>query len=115
MHQKLLPTGLLLIAGLVGCSESPSTDSGIHSTPDTAEQVQPAPAEVPRDAARRIHESVLVLDAHADVELPDKPSRYAGPDGVSRVDPTKMQAGGVDAVVIVVVDVPVDRLDHLTS
>ena len=32
----------------------------------------------------------LVLDAHADIELLDKPSRYAGPDGVSRVAPVKL-------------------------
>ncbi|MCZ6855962.1 MAG: hypothetical protein O7G86_18760, partial [Gammaproteobacteria bacterium] len=52
------------------------------------------------DRARAIHETVLVLDAHADIEIPEKPSRYAGPDGLSRVAPAKMRAGGVDAVVM---------------
>ena len=50
--------------------------------------------------AREIHERVLVLDAHADIEIPDQLTRYAGPDGMSRVHPTKLRAGGVDAVVV---------------
>jgi len=54
------------------------------------------------DRARAIHEAALVLDAHADIELPGKPSRYAGEDGVSKVAPAKMLAGGVDAVVMAV-------------
>ena len=52
------------------------------------------------DRARAIHEAALVLDAHADIEIPGSPSRYAGPDGVSQVAPEKMRAGGVDAVVM---------------
>ncbi len=47
-----------------------------------------------------VHDRALVLDAHADIELPDKPSRYAGADGRSKVAPDKMRAGGVDAVVM---------------
>ena len=54
------------------------------------------------DRARVIHEGALVLDAHADIEIPGSPSRYAGPDGESRVAPEKMQVGGVDAVVMAV-------------
>ncbi len=50
--------------------------------------------------ARAIHERVLVLDAHADIEIPDNLSRYAGPDGMSRVAPLKLHAGGVNAVVV---------------
>jgi membrane dipeptidase len=93
---------LLLVLGLVGCSESPSEDAGVHTTPDAASVSQPAATEDPAALAQRVHDSVLVLDAHADIELPDKPSRYAGPDGESRVAPLKMQAGGVDAVVMAV-------------
>jgi len=52
--------------------------------------------------ARAIHRSALVLDAHADIEYAAKPSRYAGADGVSQVDPGKMRTGGVDAVVMAV-------------
>ncbi len=52
------------------------------------------------ERARSIHERVLVLDAHADIELPDAPSPYVGDDGLSQVDPAKLHAGGVDAVVM---------------
>ena len=50
--------------------------------------------------AQAVHDRALVLDAHADIEIPGSPSRYAGPDGLSRVAPAKMRAGGVDAVVM---------------
>ena len=52
------------------------------------------------ERAQAIHERVLVLDAHADIELPDAPSPYVGDDGLSQVDPAKLHAGGVDAVVM---------------
>ncbi len=54
------------------------------------------------DSAARLHDSMLVLDAHADIEYADAPSRYALPSGVSRVAPEKLQAGKVDAVVMAV-------------
>ena len=41
-----------------------------------------------------------MLDAHADIEIPGKESRYVGTDGLSKVAPDKMRAGGVDAVVM---------------
>ena len=50
----------------------------------------------------RFHDRLLVLDAHADIELADAPTRYARPDGVSRVDPSLMAEGGVDAVVMAI-------------
>lgn len=53
-----------------------------------------------RAEAMAVHERVLVLDAHADIEIPDQLSRYAGPDGMSRVHPSKLRSGGVDAVVV---------------
>ncbi|HAB46154.1 MAG TPA: hypothetical protein DCE20_08030, partial [Gammaproteobacteria bacterium] len=43
--------------------------------------------------AKRIHETALVLDAHADIEIPGKASRYAGVDGLSNVSPEKMKIG----------------------
>ncbi len=49
-----------------------------------------------------IHKKALVLDAHADIEIPGKESRYAGADGLSQVAPLKMRKGGVDAVVMAV-------------
>ena len=56
--------------------------------------------EALHERARAIHERVLVLDAHADIELPDAPSPYVGDDGLSQVEPAKLHAGGVDAVVM---------------
>ena len=70
------------------------------STPEDSDADVAAAASAP--SAAQIHAQVLVLDAHADIELPAKPSRYAGADGESRVSPAKLQAGGVDAVVMAI-------------
>ena len=50
--------------------------------------------------ARSVHQTALVLDAHADIIPPGTTSAYAGADGRSQVEPAKMKAGGVDAVVM---------------
>lgn len=55
----------------------------------------------PKAAAQALHDRILVLDAHADIEIPGKPSRYSD-NGVSRVAPEKLRAGGVDAVVMAI-------------
>ena len=47
-----------------------------------------------------VHQQALVLDAHADIEIPGQETRYAGDDGRSQVAPDKMKLGGVDAVVM---------------
>ena len=52
------------------------------------------------ERARNIHERSLTLDAHADIEIPGKPSMYVGPDGLSKVAPEKMRDGQLDAVVM---------------
>lgn len=52
------------------------------------------------ETAKRIHADAMVIDAHADIEVPGKESPYVGPDGRSRVAPDKMAAGGMDAVVL---------------
>lgn len=59
-------------------------------------------AAAPSPSAEEIHQRALVLDAHADIEIPGKESRYAGADGRSQVAPDKMRAGGVDAVVMAI-------------
>jgi len=93
-YQSVLLAGpviFTLLGALSSCSEP------------AREQAEPTAAETAMaDRARAIHEAALVLDAHADIEIPGNPSRYAGPDGVSRVAPSKMVAGGVDAVVMAV-------------
>lgn len=87
--QVVLVLGLLLT---FGCGGAGAPGEGMGD----AEQSREALLE----QARAIHERVLVLDAHADTELPDAPSPYVGDDGLSQVDPAKLHAGGVDAVVM---------------
>ena len=87
-HLLGLLTAGLVLSLVVGCAQSEEEAAALDV--DVAEQ------------ARAIHERVLVLDAHADIELPGKPSRYAGADGLSKVAPEKMKAGGMDAVVMAV-------------
>ncbi len=60
------------------------------------------PAILSEAQVQAVHQQALVLDAHADIEIPGKPSRYAGDDGLSRVAPDKMRSGGVDAVVMAI-------------
>jgi membrane dipeptidase len=55
-----------------------------------------------KPSAQEVHQRALVLDAHADIEIPGKESRYVGADGRSQVAPDKMRAGGVDAVVMAI-------------
>ena len=45
--------------------------------------------------ARAIHQRVLTFDAHADIEIPGKPSMYVGADGLSKVAVEKMRQGGL--------------------
>lgn len=75
---------------LAACSEPVAPTAA--PTPPEPEQAAPS--------IEQVHEGALVLDAHADIELPDSPSRYALPDGESRVSAAKLQLGGVDAVVM---------------
>lgn len=90
MHSAL--TALLLAAALstlAACSEDADESANTN-------QIAAAPN------AQAIHKQALVLDAHADIEIPGKESRYAGADGTSEVSPAKMRAGGVDAVVMAI-------------
>ena len=59
--------------------------------------------------AQAIHATALTIDAHADIEIPDKPSMYVGSDGLSKVGPQKMQKGGLDAVVMSLAVGPMPR------
>lgn len=95
-----LPLALMLLSALLLSSCSEPAD---NPSPPAEEEAVRSPEQ--------IHDSVLVLDAHADIELPDKPSRYAGPDGLSRVAPDKMAAGGMDAVVMSVAVGPGPRTE----
>ncbi len=95
LHLKttgLIRKSLLLssvLAGIASCSDNEPTSvetqaGGAGSNPSAAD----------------IHESSLVLDAHADIVIPSTSRAYMSADGTSKVDPAKMRAGGVDAVVM---------------
>ena len=59
--------------------------------------------------ARAIHQRVLTFDAHADIEIPGKPSMYAGVDGLSKVAFEKMNQGDLDGVAMAVAVGPLPR------
>jgi membrane dipeptidase len=93
----LLQNLVLLAATIFMLSACSQPNPDLPGTEKTA--VEPPPMSL---SAEAIHKKALVLDAHADIEIPGKESRYAGADGLSQVAPTKMQAGGVDAVVMAI-------------
>jgi membrane dipeptidase len=59
--------------------------------------------------ARAIHQRVFTFDAHADIEIPGKPSMYVGADGLSKVAVEKMRQGDLDAVAMAVAVGPLPR------
>ncbi len=66
-----------------------------------AETAPPTEAEL-LENARAVHQQSLVLDAHADIVIPSTPANFLSTDGLSKVDPTKLKAGGVGAVVMAI-------------
>lgn len=58
--------------------------------------------EAAEPSVEAIHAQALVLDAHADIVLPSTSALYLAADGQSKVAPSKLAAGGVDAVVMAV-------------
>jgi len=61
------------------------------------------------DRAEKLHQQILTLDAHVDIEIPGQPSSYVGPDGLSKVAPEKMRRGRLDAAVMTVAVGPKPR------
>ena len=92
-HKKL--TSFFLLIALSAC--------------DRFEQ-HPEPVDL--QLAKEIHEKALVLDAHADIEIPGKESTYVGKDGLSKVEPDKMRAGHLDAVVMAIAVGPGPRTEE---
>jgi len=86
-HRSLLFS--LALVGLVSCSDN---DSASIATERSDVGSARTPAE--------IHRASLVLDAHADIVIPSTSTAYLSADGSSKVEPAKMRAGGVDAVVM---------------
>ncbi|MEO0451329.1 MAG: membrane dipeptidase [Pseudomonadota bacterium] len=59
--------------------------------------------------AELLHERAIVLDAHADVVLPETSPLYLGDDGQSKTAISKLEAGGFDAVVMALATGPRPR------
>ena len=98
---RLLAPLVIIVLSQVGCSvESKSEATAAVSTDQNATLMGQAQA---------IHATALTIDAHADIEIPDKPSMYVGSDGLSKVGPQKMQKGGLDAVVMSLAVGPMPR------
>ncbi len=87
-------TALALACLVLALACTPAEDAGEDTTDASPEALL--------EQARSVHATALVLDAHADAEIPGQESRYVGADGRSEVAPDKMQAGGMDAVVLAV-------------
>ena len=98
---RLLATLLLLTLSQAACNVE-STSEGAAAAPEDKSATLVTQAKV-------IHASALTIDAHADIEIPGKPSMYVGADGLSRVSPAKMHAGGLDAVVMSLAVGPMPR------
>lgn len=92
-----LAAALLFSSALVACSKPiPDTDLAESNVLPTAQE---------------IHAQAIVLDAHADIALPETNALYLGADGTSKVAPKKLQAGGFDAVVMSIAAGPQPRTD----
>ena len=94
---RLLVPLLTLIISQVGCSLESKIKATTHQNVTLLAQAQ------------AIHISALTIDAHADIEIPGKPSMYVGSDGLSKVSPQKMQKGGLNAVVMSLAVGPMPR------
>lgn len=98
---KLLLAAALTVA-FTACSEPVENPENTNTTAIETSASEGQNTEKPAAivSVDTIHQAALVLDAHADIEIPGKASAYVGADGLSKVAPDKMQAGGVDAVVM---------------
>lgn len=98
---------LTISFGLTACSANPTADG--QSVPANPQAAAATNIANNIERAQAIHRTALTLDAHADIEIPGKPSAYVGDDGLSQVEPKKMRAGGLDAVVMSVAVGPKPR------
>ncbi len=94
--------GGLLLTGCEGGEPTGSRSAAVGTVEVVSE---------PLADAQSIHSAALVLDAHADIVVDGEPSPYVGSDGRSKVEPAKLRAGGVDAVVMAVAVGPMPRTD----
>ena len=85
---------LITLIFLTSCSEPAGIPLNVMDGIDTSS------SQATASSALSIHNNALVLDAHADIVIPATSASFLSPDGLSQVDPSKMIAGGVDAVVM---------------
>ena len=78
-----------VLAGIASCSDNEPISVATESA-----------NTISSTSAAEVHETSLVLDAHADIVIPSTSRAYMSADGTSKVAPAKMRAGGVDAVVM---------------
>lgn len=90
---RLLSAMGILSAALAGCS------------PPSGEAVK----DINATDAGALHETLLVIDAHADVVIGSTTPSFLTADGESRISPEKLKAGGVGAVVVSVAAGPGER------
>ena len=64
------------------------------------------PDQTPAERTAEIHQSAIVIDAHADIVLPETSPLYLGADGQSKASTVKLQAVPFFAVVMSVAPVP---------
>lgn len=88
------------MAVLLACSDDSAVSEAAQSIRNGATLMK---------QAQEIHQRALTVDAHADIEFADAPSSYVGADGMSKVSPSKMVLGGLDAVVMSVAVGPSPR------
>ncbi|MEM7458576.1 MAG: membrane dipeptidase [Pseudomonadota bacterium] len=69
------------------------------------------PSAPPEVALAEIHQSAIVIDAHADIVLAETSPLYLGQDGRSKASTDKLQAGAFDAVMMSVAAGPKPRTE----
>lgn len=100
---RLLPGKLVAAFALAfGLSACAPADKAAPENAPPSEAVQ-------LETARAIHQKALVLDAHADIVVPSTAANFLSADGLSKVDPSKLKAGGVGAVVMAIAAGPGPR------
>ena len=72
----------------------------LFAGPAVAQEAALEPDAALMERARAVHEEAVVIDAHADIVISESDERFFGPDGLSRVAPEKLAAGGIDAIVM---------------
>ena len=68
-----------------------------------------SPGDTPTPTAADIHRAAIILDAHADIVLPETSPLYLGADGRSKTSTDKLRVGAFDAVIMSIAAGPKPR------